>query len=170
MFRSEKYFEICHCKSHNMYQILKGYWNLSKFFKIRGISCKFYNIRVSSWEFFKFKKFLYYWNQSDSKFPQVLITLLNILTDLNIVVIWMVAILFLISSSLDLLSKTLETVPNTPNYNWRDSHSHVSQFFLKILWQGPIIIIQTTKNTKPCTMLIMKERKRKTIEGIELQN
>ena len=57
---------------------------------------------------------VFHWSLSDSKFPQVSRTLLNILAVLNNIVVWMVSTRPPISKSSNPFSNPLVTVPNAP--------------------------------------------------------
>ena len=57
---------------------------------------------------------VFYWSLRDCKSPEVSMTLLSILANLNSASIWIVSICPLIPNSSSHLSKTLGTVPNTP--------------------------------------------------------
>ena len=57
---------------------------------------------------------VFHWSLSNSKSLQILGTLLNILTDLSIAVVWMISARPPILSPSSSLTKTLEIVPNTP--------------------------------------------------------
>ena len=57
---------------------------------------------------------VFHWGLSDSKYPQVLSTLLSFLADLNNVVVWMAFIRVLISNFSSTFTNSLVTVPSTP--------------------------------------------------------
>ena len=57
---------------------------------------------------------VFHWSLSDSKSPQVSMTLLNILADLNNAVVWMVSTRYVISKSSSPCTNPLVTVPSAP--------------------------------------------------------
>ena len=54
---------------------------------------------------------VFYWRPSDNKSPRISRILLSNLDTLNIIMVWMVLVLPLLSNSTSLFTKTLETVP-----------------------------------------------------------
>ena len=73
---------------------------------------------------------VFHWSLSDSKSPQVSMTLLSILTNLNNVTVWKASIRPLISkSSSPFTNWSFSECTKSTNYNWYSSHFHVPQFF-----------------------------------------
>ena len=102
-------------------------------------------------EFFVVVVFLFFFTEVNS--PQISRTFLSILTDFSTAMAWMVSILLLISSSLSLFSKPLESVPKAQTtiviivsmfhncflVNWQNPRICLSfHFFYFFLLCGPL--------------------------------
>ena len=78
---------------------------------------------------------VFHWSLSDSKSPEVSKTLLSTLANLGNAVVWMVLILFLISNSFSLSSKTFRALSSAP-ITIHITDSLIFHSFL-VLCQGP---------------------------------
>ena len=89
---------------------------LPRFFLPELNSSNFYNYYLFSFESFSHQHLLIvcHWSLSQSTSPQVSITLLSILANLNNAVVWMVSTLPVISKSSSLCTIPLVTVPRAP--------------------------------------------------------
>ena len=80
----------------------------------------FYSLESFGWRFFQ-------WSLSDSKFPHVSRTLINILPDLNNAVVWMVSNRPISKSSSPSTNSSVTTERSI--YNWYNGHFHVQLIF-----------------------------------------
>ena len=84
---------------------------------------------------------IFYWSLSDSKSPQVSRTLLSILANLNIAVVWMVSTRPHISKSSGPFTKHLNIVPSAPITTGITITFMSHKFSFLVLWPGLCIYL-----------------------------